>query len=136
MNFHISVLASDKTFYDGECSALVVPTIDGQYGVMANHSNAVCAVMPGEMAVTLPDGSRQLAVVGGGIMRIESGDVLLILETIERPEEIDVNRAKREAEEAREAMAHKASLREYRAAQMQLARAIERIRLKERRNLN
>ncbi len=133
MNFHVSVLASDKMFYDGECSALVIPTIDGQYGVMANHSDVVCAVMPGEMAMTTSDGSRRLAVVGGGIMRIESGNVLLLLETIERPEEIDVNRAKREAEEAKEAMTHKVSLREYRAAQMQLARAIERIRLKERR---
>ena len=45
--FSLKLLAADKVFYDGECASLVVPSADGQYGILANHCNAVIAVIPG-----------------------------------------------------------------------------------------
>lgn len=67
-------------------------------------------------------------------MKIEDGDVLLLVDTAERPEDIDANRAKRAADAAKEELLQKKSLQEYKSAQANLARALSRLRVKERWN--
>ena len=52
----------------------------------------------------------------------------------ERPEDIDANRAKRAADAAKEELLQKKSLQEYKSAQANLARALSRLRVKERWN--
>ena len=52
-----------------------------------------------------------------------------MVDTVERPEEIDVNRAQRAAAEAKEEMLKKRSRQEYMKAQMELARATSRLRV-------
>ena len=54
------------------------------------------------------------------------------MDTAERPEEIDTNRARRDADAAKEALLQKKSIQEYRAAQATLARAVSRLRVKRR----
>ena len=75
----------------------------------------------------------QYAAVAEGLVQVENGEVLVLVDSIERPEEIDVNRAKREAEEAEEAILQKKSRLEYRTAQADLARALNRLKVKNRR---
>lgn len=129
--FHVSILAADGTFYEGPCRSLVVPTQDGQYGIWANHSNAIGAVVPGELLYTIPGREEQCAAVSSGLMKIENNTVLVLVDSAERPEEIDANRAKHAAEAAREALVQKQSIQEYRMTQANLARAISRLRVKE-----
>ena len=58
--------------------------------------------------------------------------VLVLVDAAERPEEIDKNRAERAAAAAKEALLQKRSIREYRLAEANLARAINRLRVKSR----
>ena len=62
---------------------------------------------------------------------MEDHDVLILANTIERPEEIDANRARRAAEAAREALHQKMGWAEYHIAQANLAREINRLRVKQ-----
>jgi len=126
--FFLQILAAEKIFFDGDCISLVIPTIQGQYGIQANHSNMVAAVVPGILKYMLPDGTEFIAVVSEGIVKVENNQVLLLLDTVERPEEIDENRAKRAAEQAKEALLQKKSIQDYYAAQAKMARAISRLR--------
>ena len=75
----------------------------------------------------------QYAAVAEGLVKVENGEVLVLVDSIERPEEIDVNRVKRKAEEAEEAILQKKSRLEYRTAQADLARALNRLKVKNRR---
>ena len=111
--FFLQILAAEKIFFDGDCISLVIPTIQGQYGIQANHSNMVAAVVPGILKYMLPDGTEFIAVVSEGIVKVENNQVLLLLDTVERPEEIDENRAKRAAEQAKEALLQKKSIQDY-----------------------
>ena len=45
--FHLDILAASVPFYRGDCVSLVLPTTDGEYGILADHSNAVGAVTAG-----------------------------------------------------------------------------------------
>ncbi len=128
--FKIHILASDNAFYEGPCESLVVPTIRGQYGILAGHSNLISAVAPGKLTFRVPGEADQIVAVSNGIVKVENNEVLVLVDTAERPEEIDENRARRAAEEAKEAMLQKRSMQEYRSAQMHLARALNRLKVK------
>ena len=128
--FHVSILAADRPFYEGECESLVIPTVDGQYGILAHHRNVIAAIVPGTLRYKIPDKPAQIAAVSAGLIKIENNDVLILVDSAERPEDIDANRARRAADEAKEAMLQKRSIQEYRSAQARLARAISRLLVK------
>ena len=130
--FHVDVLEADQVFFEGECVSLVIPTDDGLYGIQAYHHNAIAPVKPGEMKITKADGEEIEASVSSGIVKIENNTVLVLVETAELPEEIDINRARRSEAAAREAILQKRSIREFNEAQAQLARAVSRLRVKDR----
>lgn len=128
--FALMVLAAEKPFYEGECVSLVFPGTQGQYGIQAWHSNMVMAIVPGVLKLRTPDGEEIVAAVSGGIVRVENNHVLVLADTVERPEEIDENRARRSAEQAKERLLQKKSIQDYHAAQVKMARAINRLRVK------
>ena len=132
--FHARVLASDDDFFDGPCESMTVPCTDGAMGILPHHSNMIAAVVPGELRFQPEGGSLRTAAVSAGLVKIEDGDVLLLVDTAERPEDIDATRAKRAADAAKEELLQKKSLQEYKSAQANLARALSRLRVKERWN--
>ena len=129
-SFQVHILASDHPFYEGPCYSLVLPTSDGMRGIQARHSNMITALVPGTMYYQIEENVSLEAAVSQGLAKVENGEVLILVDTAERPEEIDAKRAKRDADAAKEALLQKRSIQEYRAAQATLARAISRLRVK------
>ena len=127
--FHLDILAASVPFYRGDCVSLVLPTTDGEYGILANHSNAVGAVTVGALRFETAEGEQRRAAVAPGLFKVENGRVLLLVDAAERPEDIDVNRALRAREEAEEELRQKRSMAEYHLAQSHLARAMNRLRV-------
>lgn len=134
--FSLTVLAAEKPFYEGECNSLVLPTVGGQYGIQAGHNNTIAAVIPGELRFTSPEGKVTIAAVSEGLVKVEDGKVLILVDTAERPEEIDENRARHSAEQAKEAILQKKSISDYYAAQSKMARALGRLRVKSHQSIN
>ena len=128
--FRLRVLASNKPFYEGDCVSLTVPTLDGAWEILAHHSNMIAALVPGVLIGKFPSSPSQTAAVSGGIIKVEDNEVLVLVDTAERPEEIDANRALRAEAQAREAMLQKKSFVEYKEAQATLARALTRLRVR------
>ena len=130
--FQGPILAVDHSFYEGPCLSLTVPTSDGELGILARHSNMIAAVRPGTLRYQVPGQPLQTAAVSPGMVKVENNEVLVLVDSAERPEEIDVVRAQREADEAREALLQKKSRQEHQIAQATLARALNRLRVQAR----
>lgn len=128
--FKARIIEADNTFYDGEMTSLIIPATDGEYGIMAKHQNVVMAITPGVLRFCDNEGQWREAVVSEGMIRVEDGDVLVLVDSAEWPEEIDVARARAAEAAAREAMLHQRSLREYGLAEARLKRAVSRLRAK------
>ena len=128
--FQVHILAVDRSFYEGPCLSLTVPTSDGELGILAHHSNMIAAVRPGTLRYQVPGQPVRTAAVSPGMVKVEHNDVLVLVDSAEHPEEIDAARAQREADEAREALLQKKSLQEHQIAQATLARALNRLRVK------
>ena len=90
--FSLKIISTDKVFYDGKCEYLVIPTIDGEKGILAHHENMVIAVEIGELRFRKPDGEWVTAVVSKGFAEIVNNRASVLVNTAERPEDIDVKR--------------------------------------------
>ncbi len=132
MTFELQVLTASSPFYVGPCESLVVPTTDGDYGVLAGHSNVICALIPGTMHFFTPDKTLHVAAIAAGIMKVEGGRVMILVDSAIRPEDIDEERNRRQKDAAREEMLQKKSIEEYHAAQARLARALARLNVKQK----
>ena len=128
--FGLKIIASDKVFYEGRCRKLIIPAPDGQKGILPNHENMVIAIVVGTAKVQLAgeDEWRDLAV-GTGFAEIVNNRVTLLVDTAERPEDIDIRRAQEQQERAEEQMRQKQSIQEYYHTQASLARAMNRLRV-------
>ena len=111
--FSLKIISTDKVFYDGKCEYLVIPTIDGEKGILAHHENMVIAVEIGELRFRKPDGEWVTAVVSKGFAEIVNNRASVLVNTAERPEDIDVKRAEEAKERAEEQLRQKQSIQEY-----------------------
>jgi len=99
------------------------------YGIQANHLNMIAGIVPGELTYRVPGGVDEHAACSRGMVKVENNEVTVLVDTVERPEEIDVNRAERAAAEAKEVILRKRSRQEYMRAQMELSRAMSRLKV-------
>ena len=128
--FRLRILAAERTFYDGPCQSLTVPTIDGRYGLMAQHENVVIAIIPGELTLHTESSEEQIAAVSEGMLKMEDNEALVLVDTIERPEEIDLHRAEQIAAESEAALHEKHSEQERALVMARMARAMSRVHVK------
>ena len=67
-----------------------------------------------------------IASVGTGFIKIDKNKVIILVDSLERPEEIDLERAKKTEEKAIAGMLLRQNQREYKLAEISLARAMSR----------
>lgn len=131
--FSLKIIACDRVFYDGECEIIVFPAYDGEMAVMANHERLTTAVEVGEIRFRIPgEQEYRVAIVSDGLLKVSHNTVDVLVYSAETPEEIDAFRAKAAAERAREQMQHKQSIMEYHVSRASLARAMARLRSKDK----
>ena len=130
--FWLKIVASDHVFYNGNCESLVVPAHDGEVGILPHREAMILATQEGELRFKAPgDDQWRRAVVGLGIVQVANNRVTVIVDTAERPEDIDAIRAKQALERAQEQMRQKQSVREFRMSQASMVRAIARLKGKQ-----
>jgi F-type H+-transporting ATPase subunit epsilon len=125
--FLLQIMASDHMVYDGKALSVTLPTTEGSVGILAQHSNVIMAVIPGLIEYE-HDGGREQIVVSDGLLKVENGEVMILVDTAEKPEDIDEARAKRAEEEAREALKKANSNRDHAMVEAELSRALSRIK--------
>ena len=127
--FGLKIIASDKVFYEGRCRNLIIPAPDGEVGLLPHHENMVIAIEVGIARMEVEAGEWNEIAVGTGFAEIVNNRVTLLVDTAERPEDIDVRRAQEQKERAEEQMRQKRSIQQCYHTQASLARAMNRLRL-------
>ena len=134
--FGLKIIASDRVFYEGRCKKLIIPAADGQKGIMANHENMVVAILIGNGRMQIEDGKWIDVAFGRGFAEIVNNRVTLLVDTAERPEEIDIRHVREQKERAQERLRQKQSIQEYYHSQASLARAMNRLKVSKGMNWN
>ena len=127
--FYLKVISSNRIFYEGFCTCLIIPSVDGKKAIMAHHEEVIVAVDNGEMRMQKEEGGEwSYAVLGKGFCMVANNRVTVLADTVERPEEVDANRAKEALERAQERLRQKQSIQEYHMTQAAMARALTRLK--------
>ena len=89
-------------YFAGECDYLSFTSGKGVIGVLPNHAPIITTVEISKLILRL-NGEEMVFATSGGVMRIkEDHTVVLLLDSIERESEIDVERAYKAKERALE----------------------------------
>lgn len=126
--FFLRIIASDKVFFEGRCKSATLPTTDGEMGILAHHENMIIAIEIGEIRLQTAEGEDITAAVSKGFAEVINNRVSVLVNAAERPEDIDVIRAREAKERAEERLRQKQSIQEYNLSQASLARAITRLK--------
>ena len=129
--FDLEILTPEKPFYVGKCVSLVFPSGDGMMGVMAYHSPVNAAVSDGKIVFTLPDGTVRVCAVTRGMISVTGLKTRVLCESAIAPEDIDIEKERLIMQEAEIEMRKKQSYEDYTVSKLALARAINRLKVKQ-----
>lgn len=129
--FYLEIITPDRQFYIGPAESLILPSLDGAYGVEPGHEPVVTAIEPGELRYKV-DGVWERAAVSTGFAEIMPDYTILLVSAAEHPDEIDAKRAEDAKERAEERLRQKASIQEYYSSKAALARAMARLKMRGR----
>ena len=125
--FKLQIVAPDRIIYEGDASFLLVRAMSGDIGIQANHQKLVTPLTIGRMKVEFPDKEPRFAAITGGFMKVGGNCVTVIKSACEWEDEIDVERAERAAQRAKEARNVARSKEEMDHAEIKLKRALNRL---------
>ena len=128
----VSVVTPDGVVYKNNTSLVVCKTSNGEIGLMANHTPLLATVAIGEVKIKLADGNYDEVAVGGGFLEFSNNNLSIIADVAERKENIDISRAERARNRAKERIEKARNLHdddELRRAEISLKRAINRIKV-------
>jgi len=127
--FQLEIVTPTKLLDEGQVEHVRCPGLDGSFGVMASHREAIIALGVGEIKVT-QNGKDHFLATSGGFAEITREKVELLLETYERTEEIDTSRAENALQRAEERI--KAKGMDTISNKAALERAVNRLRVSKR----
>lgn len=100
-NLQVELVAPDRTVWSGEAEMVIARTTDGDVGILRGHAPLLSLLTDAVVEISIPDGGVMLAVVDGGFISVANDRVSILSDHAALPDEIDVDAARAELEEAR-----------------------------------
>ena len=130
----LEIVTPEKVEMTAQVEMVIVPGVEGEFGVLPGHAPLVTEIVPGMLRVfeTSEDGTKKEVHLANstGFVEVKDDKVIILADTAELPDEIDLERAQRAKKRAEERLAKRGqddidALR----AELALKRAIIRLRV-------
>ena len=126
--FDLQVVSVNGIFYEDKAQEIIIPCDDGELAILYGHEEMILAIYDGVIKIKKPDGEWIYGVVSlGSVQYTVDNKCIVIVNTVERPEEIDIERAKEAYQFAMEHLREKQTPKELGKSQAGLARAKARL---------
>ncbi len=129
--FRLEIVTPTRVIDEGTVDYVRCPGTDGQFGVMAGHTNAMFALAEGEIKVVKGNDTTYLAT-RGGFAEVTGSDVKLLVETAEHAAEIDIDRAQAALERAKGRVSERTQEVDLTRAEASIRRALTRLKVSKR----
>jgi F-type H+-transporting ATPase subunit epsilon len=126
-NFTFEVVTPARLIVQEGVDSIVVPAAEGYMGVLKNHAPLITALGGGVLRYRGQGALKRIAV-SGGFMEVSKNKVIVLADTAERAEEIDVERARRAKERAEQRLRERTSGLDVARAEFALRRALSRLK--------
>src|SRR5215831_4761540 len=90
----LEVVTPERLLFSQPVDEVVVPGLDGELGILPDHASMVSRLAPaGVLRYRTGDKNGVLSIIGG-FVEVANNKVSVLAEVSERPQDIDVERAK------------------------------------------
>ena len=96
----LDIVTAERVVYSDEVDVVIAPGIEGQLGILPHHTPLMTTLQAGELVVR-KGGEEHSMVVSGGFLEVRPDRVIVLADTAERSEEIDLARAEEAKQRAR-----------------------------------
>jgi F-type H+-transporting ATPase subunit epsilon len=100
----LEIVTAERVVYSDEVDLLIAVGVQGQMALLPDHASLMTMLVPGELVLRkgVEDSSF---FVSGGFLELMNNKVVILADSAERAEEIDVDRAEQAKQRAEERMA-------------------------------
>jgi len=109
MPLTLEIVTPEARVYSDTVDTVVVPTVEGEIGVLPGHIPLVAQLGAGELRAT-KGGVTELLVVGGGFVQVSGEKVSILADSAIEEEKIDPNAVADAMRRAEDALRRKDSL--------------------------
>ncbi len=128
----LDIVTPSKSVFKGNVKSITVPGSKGRFQVLVNHAPIISTFEIGMIKVDLPDNTSAYYSTGGGTIEVLNNNITVLADSIELVSDIDVDRALKAKQRAEERLANRTSEINIERAQAALARAINRLNVREK----
>ena len=129
---NIEIITPDKVIFKGEIISVTVPGVKGRFQVLKNHAPLVSIFEIGMFEVVTTDKNPSYYATGGGTIEVLNNNVLILADSLEIVEDIDVDRAKNAKQRAKERLDKREEGTDIERAENALKRAVNRLKIVEK----
>ncbi|HXE90816.1 MAG TPA: F0F1 ATP synthase subunit epsilon [Terriglobales bacterium] len=126
--FKLEIVTPDRQVVDDRAEEMQIPGRNGYLGILPGHAPLITELEVGEISYRHGQKTRYLAVAWG-FAEVLPDRVIILAETAERAEEIDVERARRAVEKAEQHLRRTDPDVDFRRAEVALKRALIRLQV-------
>ena len=128
----LDIVTAERVVYSDEVDVVVAPGIEGELGILPHHAPLMTMLQPGELRVR--KGGEELSLaISGGFLEVRPDRVIILADTAERAEEIDIRRAEEAMRRAQEQLSERIPEVDMAQAEAALRRSLARLKVAERR---
>jgi F-type H+-transporting ATPase subunit epsilon len=125
--FNLQIITPEGFLYDGQAESVIVRTTVGDKGILARHEAYSAALGTGKIRVMF-GGKYTVAALSSGIIKVGADKTVILAQSCEWGDRIDVKRAEEARRSAEERLADpKLSANEHAVAEYKLRRALNRL---------
>jgi F-type H+-transporting ATPase subunit epsilon len=125
------IVTAERVVYSDDVDIVVAPGIQGQLGILPHHAPLMTMLQPGELMVR-KGSEEQSMFVSGGFLEVRDNKVVVLADTAERAEEIDIARAEAAKRRAEQRIALPPTEVDHIRAQAALLRSMMRLKVAEK----
>lgn len=131
-SLNLEIISPSRAIFKGEVQSVTIPGTLGSFQILYNHAPLISTFEVGLVKVVLPNDEIQYYATAGGTVEVNKNHVLVLADSLENVEEIDVERAARAKERAEQRIAQRTESTDLERAKRALARAVNRLNLVEK----
>jgi F-type H+-transporting ATPase subunit epsilon len=131
MTIKLEIVTAERIVFSGEVDIIQAPGLEGELGILPHHAPLMTILAPGEL-IARTSGEEYSLVISGGFLEVRPERVIILADSAERAEEIDIARAEEAKERAKKQLDHPVSPGDATQAEAALRRALARINVANR----
>ena len=126
---NLEIVTPDRAVFKGEIISVTVPGVKGRFQVLRSHAPLMSIFETGMIEVVAPGNNSSYYATGGGTIEVLNNNILILADSLELAENIDVDRAKRAEQRAKERLEKKEEGTDLERAENALKRAVNRLNI-------